>query len=1201
MKTRNGLPRVAVGLVAMLTFWAAPAASAATLIWDTDTFSPGAQDGGGTWQTGQPNWRNFTTSTDNQNWSAGTVDKAQFGAVADGTYSVTISGAVVAGGGLNFAYSGYTLSGGTSLSLDTGSANGPISVDAGKSATINTLLTGRNAAATITLNDGSVLNLGGGFNTAQYRFGGAGTLNITGGTSAPAVPQFNCAVINQTGGTNNLGNKFTAAIGYNSGRNVSYTISGSSVMTVNNAESGAGLIVGRALASTYTATLIVKESAQVNIGTTAAQYGSLHLVNGSTGDGASSALLDVQGGRVTIGTGNAANKLRFFSQGAANGRTATLQVSGGIVTANGIQFGNTNALTYDATALAKIQLSVGSLSVGAAGIIRDSTASTLPYLIQLQGGTLSATADWSSSLDMKLGTTGGGVTIKAADASDLPKNITLSGSLSNDGAVDGTLTKTGTGTLTLSGANTYTGDTLINAGTLRFVVGGSCASPTVILNAATATHSVRITESDKVWTNNAFTASAAGTLEFDLTAVTPSTTVSPFVVSGAATFTATPSVNVLLTSGLEKGAYPLMTWGSSSGTIPTAVTVSAFQDGTAPSLSNSVDTLTLYLVIGDALPAVKANNTDNLNVGTSWTNGVVPSSASVAIWDSTVTAANTNLLGADTTWAGIQILDPGGLVTVDAGNTLTLGLAPTDIDLSAATADLTLNCGLALNGTNVWDVTTGRTLTVGGAVSGVHPITKQGAGTAILSSSENAYTGDTTISQGTLQLGANEVIPHGIGTGNLTVNGTLDLNTYSETINSLSGVGIVDTLAGGTPTLTITNTLANTFSGAISNSAGALSLVKSGSGLLTLAGESGYSGGTTINAGYVTVTSSNALGTGAVTFNGGSRLTVATGLDVTNAITIGVNVGVVGYGLIEAGTNAGVAIVSGPITINNGATAGGHFCTRQTPGSILHVKGVITSTLTNGAVSHRAGTVMFSGGGIGYTNLTLGEGIMMVGATNGIATTATVLIAASKPGTLDLNGFDQSLAGITKHPTYAATITNSSATTSARLTLTGTSSYAGVIRDGGGDGKINLAVDGGSLTLSGTNTYSGATTISSGTLKLGANNALPNVTAISIGTGTLDADTRTDTVGTLAVTGAATINLGTGGKLVFDNSSGTAWTGTLNITGAFVSGISLRFGTTSSGLTRDQLARIPPPAGFYYELDVNGFLKLYHATLLLFR
>ena len=69
---------------------------------------------------------------------------------------------------------------------------------------------------------------------------------------------------------------------------------------------------------------------------------------------------------------------------------------------------------------------------------------------------------------MKLGTTGGGPTIRAQDAASTARNITLSGILSNDDAVNGTLTKTGSGTLTLSGAsdNTFTGATLVNAGTL---------------------------------------------------------------------------------------------------------------------------------------------------------------------------------------------------------------------------------------------------------------------------------------------------------------------------------------------------------------------------------------------------------------------------------------------------------------------------------------------------------------------------------------------------------------------------------------------------------------------------------------------------------------------------------------------------------------------------------------------------------------
>jgi hypothetical protein len=74
-----------------------------------------------------------------------------------------------------------------------------------------------------------------------------------------------------------------------------------------------------------------------------------------------------------------------------------------------------------------------------------------------------------------------------------------------------------------------------------------------------------------------------------------------------------------------------------------------------------------------AVNIYKADNADNLNLTTSWTNGVTPTSSDVAVWDSTVTSANTTLLGADANWAGIQILNPAGLITINAGNTLTNG------------------------------------------------------------------------------------------------------------------------------------------------------------------------------------------------------------------------------------------------------------------------------------------------------------------------------------------------------------------------------------------------------------------------------------------------------------------------------------------------------------------------------------------------
>jgi hypothetical protein len=77
----------------------------------------------------------------------------------------------------------------------------------------------------------------------------------------------------------------------------------------------------------------------------------------------------------------------------------------------------------------------------------------------------------------------------------------------------------------------------------------------------------------------------------------------------------------------------------------------------------------------------------------------------------------------------------------------------------------------------------------------------------------------------------------------------------------------------------------------------------------------------------------------------------------------------------------------------------------------------------------------------------------------------------------------------------------------------------------------------------------------------GANNVL-QPTPVIMGNAALDAATSTDAAGTLAVIGTATINLDTGATFAFANSSAVDWTGgTLILTGDFVPGSSLRFGS----------------------------------------
>ncbi len=161
------------------------------------------------------------------------------------------------------------------------------------------------------------------------------------------------------------------------------------------------------------------------------------------------------------------------------------------------------------------------------------------------------------------------------------------------------------------------------------------------------------------------------------------------------------------------------------------------------------------LVSTTALAAniIKANNTANLNLGSSWVGGVAPAAADIGEWNATVTSGNAVLLGADTNWLGLKVANPGGPVALGAGHTLTLGSG--GIDMSAATTTLTLNCGVALGANQPWNVASGRTLAVGGQVSGAGGFTNAGPGTTIFSpptAGNYTYAGPTVVAAGTLKV-----------------------------------------------------------------------------------------------------------------------------------------------------------------------------------------------------------------------------------------------------------------------------------------------------------------------------------------------------------------------------------------------------------------------------------------------------------------
>ncbi|MBW3541920.1 MAG: autotransporter-associated beta strand repeat-containing protein, partial [Planctomycetes bacterium] len=131
-----------------------------------------------------------------------------------------------------------------------------------------------------------------------------------------------------------------------------------------------------------------------------------------------------------------------------------------------------------------------------------------------------------------------------------------------------------------------------------------------------------------------------------------------------------------------------------------------------------------------------------------------------------------------------------------------------------------------------------------GVISGTGSVTKLGAGTLTLDGA-NTFTGATTITAGTLQLGAAERLSDASAV-TVGAGATFDLGGFNETIGSLSGAGSV-ALGAGTLTAGGDGT-STTFSGAIGGTGG---LVKDGAGTLILSGTNNYTGGTTVSAGVL--------------------------------------------------------------------------------------------------------------------------------------------------------------------------------------------------------------------------------------------------------------------------------------------------------------------------------------------------------------
>ncbi|MEY4244819.1 MAG: hypothetical protein RLZZ245_2404, partial [Verrucomicrobiota bacterium] len=504
--------------------------------------------------------------------------------------------------------------------------------------------------------------------------------------------------------------------------------------------------------------------------------------------------------------------------------------------------------------------------------------------------------------------------------------------------------------------------------------------------------------------------------------------------------------------------------------------------------------------------------------------------------------------------------------------------------------------------------------TLDGAISGAGTLMKNASSTLTLGGTNPSFSGAIEINAGTLNLA---------NTGALGSAASISIAGGATLASQTTGLSIAVpiTLGASVATSTIsfgrnspdqgTFSLNESISGSANltfttpnvNSSGNLQTIFLGSA-------NNYAGNTTITTGN----SGNALSvkatyadvlpaTTVLTLNGGS------GTGSGRTVTFDLN----GFDQTIAGLTNNISTLTARNQRINNSSADRATLTIQNSADFTFGGTGISSTYQSKPVNPTAQIT----GNLDLIKMGPGKFTLAAGAGNTFSGTTTVLegiLSLGHPTSLQNSPFDTlgsvtgdsanglqttvstlTLGGLVGDKNLAAIFTTGTYSNLATLTLNpgagAAFDYSGIIADGTA-GMTLIKTGAGTQTLAGPNTYTGATTVSAGTLALGANHVLPDATSLSIGNATLNVATFTNTAGTLDITGTATLQLDVGAALAFVDSSAIHWTGgTLNLIGSFVSGSSLRFGSTSDGLTPDQLAQITlngAPASF--SLNASGYL-----------
>src|SRR5579862_2450214 len=833
---------------------------------------------------------------------------------------------------------GLTLTGGGTLTLSGSDVyTGATTINAG---TVNLNFAAAGAPATNIINNGA--------NSSALVMGG-GTLKLTGSANATNSQRFNGATFNSGGSAITLNANATAnplslnlgAITRNTGGTVVFTLPTGTQSASN------GILTG-----TTNTNSILGPWAIVS-GTGAAANNSANGYTYATVTGGSN-IIAYTGATSESTAGSAWGGLP-----SGNNPTVNYDISvSGTLGVTGLQR-NVNTIRYTGSGMIQQANTSGTLLI-ANGIMNAGTGTLV-----IGGG--------GFALNVQIGTNS--ELVLAAETA----GITINNIISNNGSTASALTSTGTSTVILAGANTYSGGTFLDSGTLAVGNATALGSGTLTMNGGTLTSAGATTANSTL--ANAIAVNGASSI------VSGAAGGSNLVLNGNITGSGALGLSATVgTNGFELG-------GNNSGYTGT-ITVTGGNVRLASASAGSASAA--WVINGGFSTDVTGTNTFNLGSlsGTGEIAGHFQQTSTTKVQTLSVGALNTsttyggvikdnlnsgdplnnndlaalNQLALTKVGTGTLILSGTnfytGATTVNAG-TLQIGngvglLTSTTASISASTvaAGATLAFDMVTSGNYSGAIAdsgtvsgvegAGITNTLSGIISGTGVFIQSGSGTTTLSGS-NTYTGATTVNGGTLSLTG--TLGSGVGGGTAISNAA----TFTE-----SASGVI------TGTSSVTNT----------------------SGTTTLSGSNSYTGATTVNGGALLVSGTLGAGT-SVAINGGGTLLGANGGKIAGTVTVAGGATAPAQGTVNV-VNGGTSVLTlGNLTIGDGSTGQSilDFGVKSNNADRIAITGTFTENsggglinITNfGLVSNTTYTLMTFGAGAG-TGFSTGSGSATEGA-----------------------------------------------------------------------------------------------------------------------------------------------------------------------------------------------------------------------------